>query len=161
MTNHWEKDVDELLTEIMQVQDDALAVLAQKRECLRRFDLQGLNATDGRDEELLGKLQSCIRRREDLLAKAKEEKLPSNNIRTLAKAIPSSRRDELNQRIAVSQSRARLLQHQSMTNWLIIQKTLIHLSQMLEIIATGGRLQPTYCEGEPVNSSGGLVDQAA
>jgi hypothetical protein len=26
----------------------------------------------------------------------------------------------------------------------IAQRTLIHLSQLLEIIATGGRLQPTY-----------------
>ena len=58
-------------------------------------------------------------------------------------------------------ARMRLLQHHSLTNWVLVQRTLIHLSQMLEIIATGGRLKPTYGKDDSVNSGGFLVDQAA
>jgi hypothetical protein len=57
--------------------------------------------------------------------------------------------------------RARLLQHHSLVNWVLVQKTLIHLSQLLEIIATGGRLQPTYQRDGTVQATGALVDRAA
>ncbi len=60
-----------------------------------------------------------------------------------------------------ARARARLLQHQSLTNWVFVQRTLIHLSQMLEIIATGGRLHPTYGKGDTADTSGNLVDQEA
>jgi hypothetical protein len=43
----------------------------------------------------------------------------------------------------------------------LAQRTLIHLSQMLEIIATGGQMQPTYGKKESVGASGALVDQEA
>jgi hypothetical protein len=57
-----------------------------------------------------------------------------------------------------ARSRTRLLQHQSLTNWVIIQRTLLHLSQVIEIIATGGRMQPTYDKNP---ARGALVDQTA
>ena len=43
--------------------------------------------------------------------------------------------------------RSRLLQHQSLTNWVLVQRSLLHLSQLIEIIATGGRPKPTYGNG--------------
>ena len=54
----------------------------------------------------------------------------------------------------------RLLQHQSLTNWVLAQKALLHVAQMLEIIATGGRLKPTYGKDAwPRTPRGRLVDQ--
>jgi hypothetical protein len=55
--------------------------------------------------------------------------------------------------------RARLLRHEGLVNWVLVQRTLIHLSQLLEIIATGGRLQPTYRKEESLRAGGALVDQ--
>jgi hypothetical protein len=42
----------------------------------------------------------------------------------------------------------------------LVQKALIHLSQLLEIIATGGAFQPTYHKGGPVPAGGALMDRA-
>ena len=42
----------------------------------------------------------------------------------------------------------------------LVQRALIHLSQMLEIIATGGQMQPTYEKKDSVEASGALVDRA-
>jgi hypothetical protein len=53
------------------------------------------------------------------------------------------------------------LQHQSLTNWVLVQRTLLHLSQLIEIIATGGRLKPTYGKGSDHQAGGALVDRAA
>jgi hypothetical protein len=55
----------------------------------------------------------------------------------------------------------RLLQHHSLTNWVVTQRTLIHLSQMIEIVATGGRMSSTYGRPESVATSGGFVDHQA
>jgi hypothetical protein len=55
----------------------------------------------------------------------------------------------------------RLLQHQSLTNWVLAQRAVLHVSQLLEIIATGGRLQPTYGDGDTLHNRGSLVDQEA
>jgi hypothetical protein len=161
MQTTWESEVAQLLSDILAVQDDLFANLARKRELLKTPDLAGLNALAPEEEQLIARLQACIQRREHLLAQAAQEGLPAKSIRALAEAVPLERRGEITDRLSQAGSRARLLQHQSLTNWLVVQRTLIHVSQLIEIIATGGRLQPTYGEGEPVNANGGLVDRAA
>jgi len=161
MQTTWENEVAQLLTDLLAVQDDLFVNLAKKRELLIASDMAGLTAIAAEEEQLIARLQQCVKRREQLLARAAQEGLPGRSIQALAEALPPDRRGDLPDRLAQAGSRARLLQHQSFTNWLVVQRNLIHLSQMLEIIATGGRLQPTYGEGEPVNASGGLVDRAA
>jgi hypothetical protein len=43
----------------------------------------------------------------------------------------------------------------------LVQRSLLHLSQLIEIIATGGRPQPTYGNGPERQNCGSLVDRAA
>lgn len=161
MQTTWENEVAQLLNDLLAVQDDLFLNLAKKRELLIASDLAGLTAIVPEEERLVVRLQECVQRREQLLTSAGQEGLPDKSIQALAGTLSSDRRGDLPDRLAQAGSRARLLQHQSFTNWLVIQRNLIHLSQMLEIIATGGRLQPTYGKGEPVNASGGIVDRAA
>jgi hypothetical protein len=161
MQTTWENEVAQLLSDILAVQDDLFLNLAKKRDLLIASDMVGLAAIEPDEDLLVARLQECVKRREELLFKAGQEGLPTQSMQALTKALPPNRRGELPDRLAQAGSRARLLLHQSFTNWLVIQRSLIHLSQMLEIIATGGRLQPTYGEGEPVNASGSIVDRAA
>ena len=156
-----ESEIAQLLTDLLAVQDELLDILSRKCGLLKAGDTDGLAALGPREEELVGRLHNCVKSRKDLLQRAGQDGLPSASIRALAGALPRDQRDGLNEQIQLARSRTRLLQHHSLTNWVVIQRTLLHLSQMIEIIATGGRLQPTYGEGEPVNASGGLVDRAA
>lgn len=161
MQTIWETEVAQLLTDLSAAQDELFAILARKRTMLIESDHSGLATLLPEEEQLIAKMQSCASRREDLLSRAKKEGLPSKSIAALSKALPPEKKGDLQDRIWQSNDRMRLLQNQSLTNWIVIQRTLIHLSQMLEIIATGGRLQPTYGEEEPVNSNGSLMDRAA
>jgi len=161
METSWESELAKLLNDLLAAQDELLEILTRKRELLVANDTEGLMAIGPQEEKLIGALQECMKRREELLARAGQEGLPTASIRALAQALPRTQRGQLQERVQLAGSRARLLKHHSLTNWVVIQRTLIHLSQMLEIIATGGRLQPTYGEGEPVHASGGLVDRAA
>ena len=114
-----------------------------------------------REQLLLERLDECRRRRETLLADAVEEGFAARDLRALTKALPHPERSRLSPQMNKAASQSRLLQHHSLANWVLAQRTLLHLSQMLEIIATGGRLKPTYGERGVVHSSGLLVDHAA
>lgn len=160
-TAAWESEVAAFLDELSSTQAEMLKVLGEKRECLVRFDEPRLAAVGAREEILVERLQACLSRRAELLARAGDEGRPNGNIRQLAGSLNSPQQASLTRHVTQASSQARILQHQGLTNWVLVQRTLIHLSQMLEIIATGGRAQPTYGKGDVASSSGALVDQAA
>ncbi len=161
METSWEPELATLLTDLLAAQEELLRILVKKSDLLVKADSDGLAAIVPQEERLIGTLQRCLTRRQQLLDQAGQEGLPSGSVEALTNALPRAQRGNLGKRVKLARSQARLLQHHSLTNWVVVQRTLIHLSQMLEIIATGGRLQPTYGEGEPVNASGALVDRAA
>jgi hypothetical protein len=157
---NWETDVAGLLNELSATQDDLFEILAQKRRLLAASDVAGIQALEPRERELIARLEACHSRRGELLSRASEQNLPSDSIRSLAKSLSSPTRQQLQKQVADAEHRARLLSHHSLINWVVIQRTLIHLSQLLEIIATGGRAKPTYGKGGYVAAGGSLVDQA-
>ncbi len=156
-----EAEVASLLNDLLAGQGELMAILNRKRNLLGAMDREGLAAIAEEEQSMLGVLQDCLTRRQALLARAADEGLPSTSIRALANALPPPHKEPLARQVAAAGSRARLLQTQSLTNWIIIQRTLIHLSQLLEIIATGGRIQPTYGKAESSRAGGVLLNQEA
>lgn len=155
----WESELADFLTQLSAVQEETLQVLARRRELLMAPDFDEMTAVGRQEEEVLGKLEGCLRRRQELLQKAAEEGLPCENLRKLTGALPASRaRRDLSDRAGKAVHRARLLQHNSLVNWVIAQRAILHLSQILEIIATQGRMRPTYGKDDQNAASGALVD---
>lgn len=159
-TGSWEHRLTELLGELSEVQSDLLALLEEKRQLLVARDQDALAAMQPREEGLLERLAECQRRRQRLLDAAAAEGLPSRDLRQLAGALPADERQRMRPAIRDAQQRTRLVQHQSLANWVLVQRSLLHLSQMVEIIATGGRKAPTYEKSGPSAVGGALVDRA-
>jgi hypothetical protein len=159
MNTAWESELATFLTDLSAVQDETLEILTKKREMIATANLEGLAAVGQQEEAVIQKLGQCLERRQRLLDRAADEGLPSDSLRSLTSALPQRERRHLAPQIRQSTSRARLLQHHSLTNWVLVQQTLLHLSQMVEIIATGGRMKPTYAKDEPLQA-GVLVDHA-
>lgn len=157
----WESRIGQLLRTLSAVQADLLALLGEKRQALASGDYSQLENFTEREAELVARLEACHQQRQQLLARAAKQGLPADNVQTLAQALPADDRSVLDASVEQARRQSRLLQHHSLTNWVVVQRTLIHLSQMIEIIATGGRLQPTYGTTEHTNSSGALVDHQA
>jgi FlgN protein len=162
-----EADIAGLLSDLSAVQRDLLDVLTQKRGLLAAGDSEALPAISVREQDLVTRLQACHDRRQHLLAQAADDGLPSDSIRSLSKTLPSISRNRLRGNLDEAQQRSRLLQHECLTNWVLVQRTLLHLSQLIEIIATGGRMQPTYGKGldraghaSDAVVGGALVDRA-
>jgi hypothetical protein len=157
-TQSWEAEFADLVGELSAAQSDLLAILTEKRALLIQGDGEALAAINLREEQLVGRLQQCQDRRLRLLAQAADQGHPAKNLRVLAKSLPPAQHRQLAPQLDDAARNARTLQHASLTNWVIAQRTLIHLSQLLEIIATGGRLQPTYGR-EATPSAGALLNQ--
>jgi flagellar FlgN protein len=151
-------DLAALLTDLAAAQSELLETLREKRLVLMRADAAGLDQITLREAALIERLQDCQRRRAQLLAHAADEGKPADNLRDLAKTLDSPQHRQLAPDVNAAASQARLLQHEALTNWVVAQQTLVHLSQLLEIIATGGRLQPTYPRADAA-ASGALLDQ--
>ncbi len=161
MPKNWELELATMLGDLLGVQDGFLKLLGKKREMLIASDTDGLDALAGEEQQLVESLQTCVQRREALLEEARREGLPSESIQALSTALPAEWQHRLHPKVAQAKSNARLLQHHSLAHWVAVQRSLLHLSHMLEIIATGGQMQPTYSEEDKSRASGALVDRAA
>ncbi|WP_442482093.1 flagellar export chaperone FlgN [Aeoliella sp. SH292] len=160
-TEDWEPRISGLLSTLSAVQGDLLALLGEKRQALAAGEFQLMPSFTAREAELVARLEACHAQRQDLLVAAAREGLPSTSVASLAESLPSEQRGTLSTSVEQARRQSRLLQHHSLTNWVVVQRTLIHLSQMIEIIATGGRMRNTYGRGAQATSSGALVDQRA
>jgi hypothetical protein len=157
----WEAQIGALLEELSAVQAELLQVLEQKRDFLAVADIAGLAALQPREIELTRRLEGCQHRRGELLAAASAAGMPGDSIQSLAAAASGARQSQLGEEARRSAKKMRLLAHQGLANWVLAQRSLLHVSQLLEIIATGGRMQPTYGEKDSVHSRGSLVNQEA
>jgi flagellar biosynthesis/type III secretory pathway chaperone len=158
----WETELASFLAELSSTQDELLKLLVEKRDRLANGDTTGLAALQSREQSLSARLQQCHQRRDQLLSMAAQSGLPAGNLRTLSNAaLPGAERQQINAGMRQAAARASLLQHHSLTNWVLTQRTLLYLSQLLEIIGTGGRENPTYGKSEARGARGALVDQAA
>jgi flagellar biosynthesis/type III secretory pathway chaperone len=150
-----------LLNDLSSVQEELLDVLTQKRDRMASNDLAGMEKLQPREEQLCQRLQDCHDRRAQLLDAASQKGVKADSLGKLAALISSQDQGKLSKQVKETSGKMRLLRHHSLTNWVLAQRTLLHLSQILEIIATGGRLQPTYGRGKSVSSQGALVDREA
>jgi hypothetical protein len=155
-----EDDIAGLLGELAGVQGDLLELLSEKRSLIAAGDNAALSVFGEREQRLIDRLQACQQRRQQLLDQAAAKGLPADSIHSLARSLPADRRSRMQTEIDEARHRSRLLQHDCLTNWVLVQRTLLHLSQLIEIIATGGRMQPTYGNGSERQNNGSLVDRA-
>lgn len=160
MSPAWETELADFLQLLSGVQDELFELLNQKRACLARGDVAGLEQLQPREAELADKLEACQRQRLEVLDEAGRQGQSAPDLRTLGRFVSGARRHDFSDRITQASRRMRLLQHQSLANWVAAQRSLLHVAQLVEIIATGGRTRPTYGKGEPALPGGSFVDQA-
>ncbi len=157
----WNQEISTYLGELTEVQRELLDVLNEKRAKMAALDAEGLEALQPRANELAERLSQCHSRRQELLAAAASEGKPSDSLRSVASSLAGNAGRGLETEVNSAADRVRLLRHHSVTNWVAAQRTLLHLAEMLEIIATGGRLQSTYSPGEAAHARGMLLNHEA
>lgn len=160
MDNTLESQLAELLERLASTQQDLLALLSRKHDLLMSRDHDSLSSLAPEEQRLSAELHACHQQRQQLLEQAAAAGLPADSIQSLSTALPPETAENVQHSVEESKRRSQLLRHQSISQWVVVQRTVLHISQMLEIIATGGQLQPTYGKGGPAENSGSLMDQA-
>lgn len=154
-----EQEIAALLADLSDAQESLLAVLKRKRECMANSDLSRLAEIESQEAELLGRLEACQQRRQQLLSGAGAGAV--RNLEELSASLADGKDSSLSRQVKAVSSRMRIVQNHALTNWVIAQRSLLHLSQLLAIMAAGGRPAPTYGAQAAVHSRGALVDQEA
>ena len=158
-----EHDILQFLSELSAVQEQTLSVLNRKQKLLVKPNHDALAEIAVEEQEVLIRLRECLDRREEILDAARQQGHDVESLQSLCRRILSS---ECLRLVEEAARRSRLIQSQSMTNWMMTQKSIIHLSYLLEMIATNGRGKPTYHRPNEKESSvfgggGGFVDRVA
>lgn len=161
LSSAWESQLAALLDDLCQVQSELLQVLQAKQQALARADLVRMVELHPHEQRLAQRLAQCLQRREELLAAARQTGLAPANLSALANCAGPEQAGKLGNQVQWAAARMRLLQHHSLANWVLAQRALLHVAQVLEIIATGGRMQPTYGDRELHTARGVLVHDEA
>jgi hypothetical protein len=149
------------LEQLTEMQDELLALLIEKREAISSRELSRLKDLAGQELAVQEKMAGLQSQRTKMIEAACQRGVSCKSLEELAVAKDPSGAVGLTTQVEASKHRMRLLQHETLTNWVVEQKSLLHISRMLEIIACGGRLQPTYGKGAESHRRGSLVDREA
>ena len=141
---HWQKQLETFLNETLQTQKDAAALLERKRELFAKNDLATLGELAREEQAIADRLKQCVAEREKLLQYAAAEGFSIRTIEELAKIVVPYTDDAFFALLRSVQRQSQLLRQHNITNWVVTQRAMLHASQMIEIIATRGRLQSTY-----------------
>ncbi len=162
-------EISQFLTLLAETQQNLLALFEIKRQALDSFQPQELMTLSAREEELGARLQSLVHERSGLLRKARDEGFTVTSLMELSGAIEKTVDDVrvlkaielIRARIVQSQKRTVMLQHESWVHWIIAHRCYNHFTELVDLIAHGGRPAPTYGD-KPTSATGGaLLDAAA
>lgn len=160
-SSQWESALSDYLHQLAEVQEELLKLLEAKRRLMAAKDLQGMSALQTQEQQVCARLEELQSQRMQMLAAARQQGFAVENLSSLANQLEQGKRSKLHRQMQDLQAHLRLTQHAALTNWVLAQRSLLHVVQMLEILATGGRLVPTYDPERAIPWSGGLVDQQA
>ncbi len=158
---HWEDTLANVLNDLAAMQDDLLRVLKEKRDAMIAHDAEGMARLQPQEEELCRRMDEFQARRKELIEAAAQQGLEVDSLGELAEVLEVGKPGRLRRQVKSATERMSLVQHSTLTNWVVAQRSLLHLSQLLEIIATGGRTQPTYGKDRYLPTRGALVDREA
>ncbi|MDR3197725.1 MAG: flagellar protein FlgN [Planctomycetaceae bacterium] len=159
-----EQEVVAFLNQLAMVQEKILDVLKRKQILLVKPDKESLAAITAEEELTLLLLQQTLDYREKILESAKKQEHNADSIRILCEQIFPKPNNEWRLLVDAAQNRNRQIRYLALANWTVSQKSLIHLTQILEIIETRGQGKTTYepQKGKkPYSSGGGFVDRVA
>jgi hypothetical protein len=158
-----EHEIIAFLNRLATVQEKILNVLKKKQTLLVKPDKESLAAITAEEERTLMLLQQSLDHREKILESAQKQGHHADSIQILCEQI-FPKPNEWRMLIDAANNRLRQIRYLALANWTVSQKSLIHLTQILELIETQGQGKTTYQpqKGKEHHSSGGgFVDRVA
>ena len=154
-------DIQNFLQQLIETQSQVLAILKKKQTILVKPEKEAIALVTAEEEEALNKMQNILKRREELLTAARLQNVQSNTIEQLCgHFFPHN--TEVQKLLDEAKHRTHQIGLLAYTNWTIARKSLIHVSQILELLETQGQGKTTYQPQTHTDTArGGLMDRVA
>ena len=159
-TDTWLHDTRRFLEELLEAQSELLSLLRAKSRLLIEPDAERLQQLQAQEQQLLKRLERCHRERARLLQSWEGEGPEPPTLQAALRRVPRAERNRIGPLLEQARHQSQLLRNESITHWVVVQRSLIHLSQLLELLATGGQGTTTYDHLSRQNR-GALMDEAA
>ena len=152
-------ELQDFLNQLIDAQTQMLAVLHKKQTILVKPEKEAVAQISAEEEKTLETMQNVLHRREELLTTARLQNIRGDSVEQLCEHF-FPRNLEVQRMLGDIKHRSHQIRLLAYTNWTLSRKSLIHVSQILELLETGGRGKATY---QPQTSStrSGLVDRVA
>ena len=151
------KDILDFLNQLIAAQIQMLTVLHKKQTVLVRPEKETLALISSEEEQTLGAMQNILKRREELLTTARLQNVQGDTIEQLCGHF-FPRNAEVQKLLDETRHRTHQIRLLAYTNWTMSRKSLIHVSQILELLETQGQGKTTY---HPKASRSSFVDRVA
>ena len=136
-------DIQNFLTQLIEAQHQMLNVLKKQQAVLVKPAKEAMEAITSEEKEALSNMQAVLDRREEILTSARLQNIRGDSIGHLcSQFFPHD--VEMQKMINDIKHRAYQIQLLAFTNWTINRKSLIHVSQILELLETRGQGKTTY-----------------
>jgi hypothetical protein len=136
-------DIQNFLNQLIEAQAQMLAVLHKKQAILARPENDAMALISAEEEKSLVMMQNVLQRREELLTSARLQNFPCDSIEQLCNHF-FSHNIEVQKMLSEAWHRTQQIRLVCYTNWTISRKSLIHISQILELLETQGQGKTTY-----------------
>ena len=150
-------EILDFLNQLLETQTQMLAVLHKKQAILVRPEKKAIASITAEEEKAVETMQAILKRREELLTTARLQNVPGDSIEQLCRhCFPHN--IDVQKMTNEAQHRTHQIRLLAYTNWTLSRKSMIHVSQILELLETQGQGKTTY---QPPISRNGFVDRVA
>jgi len=154
-------DIQNFLHQLIETQSHVLTVLKKKQTILVKPEKEAIALVTAEEEEVLDKMQKIRQQQEELLTAARLQNVRGDSIEQLCGYFFPHNTD-IQKLLDEAKHRAHQISLLAYTNWTIARKSLIHVSQILELLETQGQGKTTYQPQTHTDTSrGGFVDRVA
>jgi hypothetical protein len=156
-------EIEELLGEIDETQNALGATYRDKRAAIREANAPEIDRLTRFEQEQISELQVHLRRREQILQRARQAGLPADSLKSLVGTLPEPFRESLLAHLDETRRTTDANRRESWILWIVCKQSLRFFSNVIELIANGGRRTPIYSarpEAE-LSTGGALLDAKA
>ncbi len=159
------RDIEALLVAIEETQSALGVTYRDKRGAIRDANAPEIERLTKIEERLVADLQVHLRVREQILQYARQRGLPFDTLANVVRTFDEPLRERLLTQLERTREMADANRRESWILWIVCKQSLRLFSDMIELIATGGRRNPIYLGraggGVELSTGGALLDAKA
>jgi hypothetical protein len=159
------RDIEDLLVAIDETQAALANTYRDKRAAIRHANGGEIDRLTMIEETLVADLQAHLRSRERILQQARQLGLPADSLSSVVRTFDEPLSERLLAQIEQTQRVADANRRESWILWIVCKQSLRFFSDVIELIANGGRRAPVYLARPgavaELSTGGSLLDAQA